>query len=322
MSFSIFRTNLVLILLALSPFSPTLACDLCGCTSGADMGGVLPQFQKNMTGLRYREAHFSHTGTTLSLSGNDRVEEDVFSATEVWLRYFPTRRLQLIVNLPYQQHLRFTSGATQGISGVGDIQLQGLFTLINTPPSPENKWRHLWMAGGGVKLPNAPYQQRNEDQLLFPAAFQLGTGAYAGSLQLVYSIRYKRAGIQTDLNYRYQGKNELAYQFGRQLFGGATLFYWYDYKNWILLPQLGLMAEDMAVDREYGAVVPHTGATNKLLGLGMDVYYKRFLVSFQWRKPVQIQQPIAMPEPAARLQLTLGWFFQGVDGVGQAGGEK
>jgi hypothetical protein len=310
----LFKFILFAILIILGYNSELQACDLCGCTSGADMGGVLPQFQKNITGIRYREAHFRHTGSVLSQSGNDKVEEDVFRATELWLRYFPSKRVQLIFNLPYQSHQRLTTGASQTISGVGDIQLQSLYTIVNTAPSPENLWRHLWMVGAGVKLPNAPYQQRNADQLLFPAAFQLGTGAYAASIHMVYSLRFKRLGVQGDMNFRYHGENELSYQFGRQLFGGAQLFYWLDYKNWMFLPQLGWTAENMASDQEYSLNVPHTGAQNQLLGLGLDVYYKRLLFGIQWRKPMIINQPQAMPEPAARLQFTLGWFFQGVDG--------
>ncbi len=318
MSQFLFKSIFIALVFLGSSFSTAEACDLCGCTSGTDMGGVLPQFQRNITGLRYREAHFRHTGSVLSQSGNDQVEEDVFRAADIWLRYFPSKRLQMILNVPYQHHQRYTSGANQGISGVGDFQLQALYTLVNTAPSPEYPWRHLWMMGGGLKLPNAPYQQRNADQLLFPAAFQLGTGAYAGSAHLIYSLRYKRWGVQTDFNYRFHGENELSYQFGRQLFGGAQLFYWLDYKSWMFLPQIGWLAEAMAADKEYEMTVPHTGAQNQLLGLGLDAYYKRMLLGIQWRKPLKINQPQAMPEPAARLQFTVGWFFQGIDGEKKA----
>jgi len=310
----LFKSLILGFFIFISSITVAKACDLCGCTTGADMGGVLPQFQRNIAGLRYRAAHFKHTGTALSQSGNDQVQEDVFRTAELWLRYFPAKRLQLVFNLPYQSHQRYTTGPTQGISGVGDIQLQGLFTLINTAPSPEHPWRHLWMMGAGIKLPNAPYQQRTADQLLFPAAFQLGTGAYAGSAHLVYSLRFQRIGVQTDLNYRYHGENELSYQFGRQIFGGVQLFYWLDYKNWMFLPQFGWSMEDMSIDKEYTAAVPHTGVQNQLLGLGLDIYYKRLLLGIQWRKPVKIQQPLAMPAPEARIQFTLGWFFQGIDG--------
>jgi hypothetical protein len=87
-----------------------------------------------------------------------------------------------------------------------------------------------------------------------------------------------------------------------------------DYKSWTFLPQLGWLTEHMAIDKEYEMNVSHTGAQNQLLGLGMDVYYKRLLFGMQWRKPIKINQPQAMPEPAARLQFTIGWFFQGIDG--------
>lgn len=291
-------------------FQSSVACDVCGCASGADMGSVIPQFQRNMLGLRYRNTHFVHTGSEVSRVGEALVTDDYLHALDLSFRWFVLPRLQLVTSLPWQQHIRVKdNGQSSSIQGLGDLQLTAQYTWINTAPSPETPWRHLLLTGLGVRLPNGPFQQRTAEGLLYPAAFQIGTGAYATHLQLFYSVRYKRLGLVTDLNFRHSFASELDYQFGQQYFGGFTGFYWFDFGKVSVLPQLNMSIEKMDYDQEFGNRVPHTGGRQYLAGGGIDAFYKKWFVSVQLRRPMGWSLPEGMPQPGNRLSFTLGWFI-------------
>jgi hypothetical protein len=291
------------------PMSALYACDVCGGASAADMGGVLPQFQRNVVGLRLRHSNFLHTGSAASMSSDGLVKKDQFVAYDLWLRWYLHPRLQLLAVLPYQQHTRMATLGNQQISGLGDIQLSAMYKLMDSPASPEHPLRHLLLLGAAVKLPNGPYQQRDQARLLFPAAFQIGSGTYSYGWSALYSVRYQRWGIQTDFNYRQHTTNELEYRFGNQLFGGVSMFYWYDKGAVTLLPQMAWMVESMGKDVSFGAYKPATGGKASLLGLGIDAFYRNLYVSAQWRSPINQALPETMPRSGNRFQLSLGWLF-------------
>lgn len=301
--------TMIFFCLMIFPTEKAFSCDVCGGASAADMGGVLPQFQKNVVGLRWRHSSFLHTGTAASMSNDGLVKKDQFVAYDLWLRWYVHQKIQLLAVLPYQQHTRIATLGNQQLRGLGDIQLSGMYKLLDSPASPENPLRHLLLLGAAVKLPNGPYQQRDQARLLFPAAFQLGSGTYSYGFSALYSLRYQRWGLQTDINYRQHTTNELDYRFGNQLFGGLSLFYWYDKGSLTLLPQIACMVESMGKDLSYSVYKPATGGNASLLGLGIDAFYKNLYWSAQWRTPMNQTLPAGMPRSGNRFQLSMGWLF-------------
>lgn len=72
------------------------ACDLCGCANGGSFFGILPQSHRQFVGLRYRYSSYeSHLNSV-----NLRTKE-VFQSTELWGRFYPLKRMQVIAFLPF-----------------------------------------------------------------------------------------------------------------------------------------------------------------------------------------------------------------------------
>jgi hypothetical protein len=88
--------------------------------------------------------------------------------------------------------------------------------------------------GGGVKLPTGAFQQSEEGALINPT-LQLATGSSGFPLYLIYTLRYKRAGINT--------ANKHGYRFGSCSNAIARFFYWQQVKKPGLLPHAGLTVE-------------------------------------------------------------------------------
>src|SRR5690606_19183073 len=97
--------RIVIILLALTWLLPEAdACNICGCGVGNYHYGILPQFQKNFVGLRYRHRSFdSH------LSGGHHdamMSAETFQRVELWGRFYPAKRIQAFVFVPYNMNER------------------------------------------------------------------------------------------------------------------------------------------------------------------------------------------------------------------------
>ena len=176
-----------------------------GCPSGGGYMGIVPQFSKNFIGLRYRMRSFSTNnalhGTGLSAS------KHVFQTAELWGRFYPSKRIQAFVFLPYQLNSETVDNVTSRIENIGDISFIFNYNLINTGDSLDRDWKHNLLLGIGAKLPTGRYQQRDSEKQMYTVAFQAGTGAYSAILSSIYTLRYRKIGINSNFIYYYNGKN-------------------------------------------------------------------------------------------------------------------
>src|SRR5690606_15635754 len=119
-----------------------------------------------------------------------------------------------------------------------------------TGDSLDKTFKHTLLAGGGVKLPTGAYNATNNGEVL-SANMQPGTGSTDVLLNGIYTIRYKKLGLNTDFTYRINTKGKNDYRFGNRYNASANLFYWQDVNGLAVLPSVGVYYENAQPDEFY-----------------------------------------------------------------------
>ncbi|MDP2176809.1 MAG: hypothetical protein Q8K70_12975 [Bacteroidota bacterium] len=303
--------KVALSLLFISIFNMSYACDICGCAiNGNSISGMMPMFNKNLIGLRLTYQAFNHPKTILNQSGEKEVLRDVYLSDDVWLRYYLHPKVQAFVNLPIRQNIRELLDETQRISGVGDISMQINYSLFNNSDSNTHKTVLMWWLGGGIKLPNGKYQQRNAEKTMYPIGFQVGTGAYAYLINNQISVRRNKIGLNWQTNLILNTTNELDYQLGNMYQTGFQAFYWHTISpKFKLLPQIGLQYIHFEKDKSYKIIKLHSGGERINTTLGIDAYINRLMFSAQIQQTVFETRSESMPITQPTYQLNMAYFF-------------
>ena len=304
----------VFLIVVLSCFQlNTSACDMCACGAGSNYSGIIPNFSKNLVGLRYQHQKSTYILNDINANGTSIVEGDNYHRTDLYFRYYATKRVQLMAFLPYQVHQRIESLRTTTITGVGDINAIAYYTFFNTGDSIGKTHKHTWYAGGGVKLPTGKYQQRDETKAMLPSLFQIGTGAYAFSVQNIYTYRFKNVGINTNLQYRYNLKNEIGFKLGNQIIANANLFYFKKFRTFSLLPSVGFLFDQIEKNENFNLKNPTTGGYASMASIGVDTYYKRFVFQLMAFSIVDQNLSVAMPQNRWKFTFGVAFFLEKKD---------
>jgi hypothetical protein len=263
------------------------ACDVCGCSLGANYFGILPQFNKNFIGLRFSQskfyAHMHHAGSTLP----DEYSNDTYNRAELWGRFYLSQRIQLITFVPY--HFNSMAGNEQNaeISGLGDVAVSGQLLLINTGEDMTTKFKHTLRAGLGIKLPTGKSDEQDAGILLNPS-FQRGTGSLDFILNGIYTARYGKVGVNTEVGYKINTRNKEDYKFGNQFNSAVTLFYWHGFKKAkvSLLPNSGVYIEQAEKHQDGDVYKANTGGYATFFTYGLETYLGSWAVGFNVKHPM------------------------------------
>ncbi|MES2628417.1 MAG: hypothetical protein V4616_05560 [Bacteroidota bacterium] len=305
-------TMLLLLLLGITGIPAAKACDACGCSSGGNFVGLLPQFNKKFVGIRYKNSLFSVDPSKLQGldAHNDQFEhKDSYTTTELWARFFPAKRVQLMAFVPYSVNSKTENGTTNTISGIGDMSAIASYVVFNTTDSLDHRFRQAFLLGGGVKLPTGKYQQRDNDKVLYPQPFQVGTGAYSLLINGIYTARIDKWGFNLNANYSVNGKAENGYHFGNNLSAAASFFYWYRGREFSLIPNVGLFSESSRPDTQYNVDQVLTTKDHSYLTLGNEFYFYRYALGFNYHLPVGVQNPTSSPVSNGRVFATFSVVF-------------
>jgi len=265
------------------------SCDVCGCGVGNYYFGIMPQYHKNFLGLRYRYRTFtSHVGESQysqSLYGN----EETFQSTEIWARFYPLPKIQVLAFIPMNFNKQYENGTgvTHNLQGLGDASLFVNYNLINNTSDTNSIVKHNLLSGGGIKLPTGKYKfDESDKQNVNNANFQLGSGSVDFMLNLVYTIRYKKVGLSTDITYKINTVNKNNYQFGNRVSGGVNLFFLQKIGEITIMPTAGIFLEKAFYDYKRNVTVYQTGGTATLGSAGVETYFKNFAIGFNFQKPI------------------------------------
>jgi hypothetical protein len=274
-----FITGVVLwIWLNLYPIQ-TYACDACGCSVNANYFGILPQFNRHFIGVRMMQSNFDMRHTpTLFPKENPNFKEKL-NRYEIWGRFYMTNRIVVFASLPWQNNIRIDQGTATYYNGLSDATLSANYILINTGDSGRFALRNTLMIGGGVKLPTGKFRSDR------PASIQTGTGTWDYNVNVIYTIRYKNWGLNTDATYRINGSSE-KYQYGNRFISSMRVFYWRKIRNISLLPNAGLLIEQATKDRSNEITQLYTGGDGLYFAPGIDIYLRRFVLGLNVTFPI------------------------------------
>lgn len=277
--------RLVLVLaIFLGFWNNSKACDICGCGVGGYYSGILPQFHKHIVGLRWRYSSF-RSFLDHKHNGVDSVSKENFHTLELWGRFYPHRRVQILAYLPLNYHYRKESDTTHHLIGLGDVSLFALYNVYNSAFLAETTVKHSLLLGGGVKVPTGNFQRKHNDGSLLSPNVQLGTGSVDFVAMLIYTMRYERWGLNFNGTYKLNLPNKNGYRFGDQLALSLTGFFLQKIGEVGIMPQLGVNVEYAMNNRENGYLRINTGGFLSTMSIGVDVYYKN------WSLAVNFQQP-------------------------------
>ncbi len=302
------KKNLYLILITTAfttGFFDAHACNTCGCGVANYHYGILPQFRKNFIGIRYRYRSYT---SQLDDSHLASYSYETFQNTELWARFYPLKRLQTFVFVPYNFNEREEGEKTSYLNGIGDIVVSANYNLINTYDSVSSDWKQNLLVGGGVKLPTGQFR-KIEDGLTVNQNFQLGTGSVDVLLNLIYTLRYKNIGLNTEFTYNINTTNRDDYRFGNTLLPGLTAFFIPNTGAITVMPNAGVSFETFKDNRQYGQPFPDTGGWAMLYNAGIESYYKNFAVGVSYSHPGKQELFSGKVDSSDRVSLHLTVMF-------------
>ncbi len=271
----------LLLFFALAPLS-TLACDICGCGAGSSFLGIMPQSGRSFFGLRYRTKSYNSHLTSLFLG-----TQETYQNWELWGRFYPLKRVQVLAFLPYNVNQQAGADGPLRRQGFGDATVLAHYNLVNTAlDTTMHTVDHNLLVGGGVKLPTGHFRYEQDGSEVANPNFQLGTGSTDLLLNVIYTLRYRRWGWNTDFTYRLTTKNANRYRFGNRQTASSSVFYVKKWGDFTLMPNAGVTLENAARDLDTGKRNPNTGGYLTLGTLGVESYFRHISVGVNAQLPL------------------------------------
>jgi len=280
------------------------ACDFCGCGPAGQFFGMLPILEGQYASLRTQQQLFRHPeGMANQLDGTP-LRYDRLQSAELWLRWQPAPRWQIIAQLPWRYHQRLGSnGVASEISGIGDITLTTFYKWIQ--PNVEKTWQHGLSVGAQVGLPTGPYQQRDAQKRMLPPPFQTGTGSWSGMGQLFYTLSKGSQGVQLEARARSFTTNELDFNPGSAV--GSSLQYFINRQGKMLryMHYAGFTVDRLFADTDFGQPKAGTGGQVYGLSAGTDLYTSKSAWHLLAQLPVY--QVMGAAQPVGTYRVMLGY---------------
>ncbi|MFC5271763.1 hypothetical protein [Adhaeribacter terreus] len=278
------------------------ACDACGCGVGSYQFGILPQQTKNFVGIRYLQK----SDKTTPIHGSQ--SEESFRSTEVWGRFYPLKRVQVLALLPYNYNFQKSDEKNTQVHGLGDALVLVNYNLLNNADSLYEKVKHNLFIGGGVKLPTGHFERKAEGAALNPN-LQLGSGSLDFVANAMYTVRYDKIGLNTNVTYKYNTVNKNDFRFGNKFGAGTVLFSVLKVKEMAIMPNAGFSTELTAKDISYGDVLTESGGYVNMVSVGSEFYFKNFSMGVTGQKPVSQKVSDGYVETGNRLLTHLTFMF-------------
>lgn len=300
------RTYLYLIILT-GLARAASACDICGCANSGSYFGLMPQSHKSLIGIRYQRLHFvTHPDSKVLRT------EETFHVTELYGRFFPVKRVQVMAFVPYRIDRQQTTADTKKQNGLGDVTVLASYNIINSLMDKETSvaFTHTLLVGGGVKLPTGRFKFDEDDVLqVANANFQPGTGSTDFILQAFYTVNHSDWGLAMNVSRKFNTTNSQAYRFGNQWYGTMDLYRSFRLGKLTLTPNVGLYAEQSAHGRQHGEVLNETGGKLLNATLGINLFANRWMLGASGQKPVAQESASGHVVAKERMLVQLGWLF-------------
>ena len=301
----------VFVLLLFATMQTTIqACEICGCSGSGYHFGILPQFKKNVIGIRhtYRNFFSQHLiSEQLLIKGN--TSNEYFNTTELWGRYYIGKKIQLFAFVPFNNFRQVESGVSTTASGIGDITLAANYKAYDNADDLTKKFKQTLLVGGGIKLPTGSFRTSSSSADMNPS-INTGSGSVDFLTNVIYTCRYKRFGLNTDVNYRINTTNQQEFAYGNRLTTAAKFFYWKDVSNkFAVLPNAGIMFEHLEKDRHYDEKQNFSGGNITTFTAGVELYIKKINIGITYNQPLSQDLSKSFVKMNRQLSASINFMF-------------
>lgn len=264
------------------------ACDVCGGAAGGQGLGILPMYYRNFAGLQYQYRSFNSVQEQVDENKSPGQSREYYNTVQVWGRVHVSKRVQLFAFLPYQFNRRSFGSTAYNYNGAGDVSVWANATVLKTEDDCDCNWRHMLVAGGGLKAPTGKYASHANDKAdilnIMP-----GTGTWDFALNANYTLRYRKAGINTEASYTLTTADAESYKYGNKLTAALRGFYALQYGRFTILPQAGLRSDYSLHDYDNYKrkwLNEQSGGYILYATAGAQAYYGRVGLQVSYNKPV------------------------------------
>lgn len=280
------KINYALLLFFLLIFGTTEACDICGCGNNGNYIGILPEFHKNIVGIRYRQnslrTHIGNNGMDTYLTN-----KETYSAYEFWSSIKIAKNFHLSLTVPYNFSTKKGLNENQVIKGLGDVNLMAFYTLFqsNKLTKSSNVFIQSLSLSAGIKLPTGLYQQienASSSQL-----FTLGTGTYDFSIGGIYEARLQNTGLNITTNFKMNSFNRFKYQYGNRFQFNTQIYHkFFVIDKLSIAPNTGIQLEINKKDFNKNNIVNISGGSLLNGIIGMECKINNILIGFNSQHPL------------------------------------
>lgn len=287
--------------------APLRACDVCGCANGGAYYGLMPQSNRAMVGVRYTHQSF----VTHAESQYLRTSE-TFQSTELYGRFFPLKRVQVLASLPYRFDQQSTTSGLKKQQGWGDATVLMHYNVLNTFMDSEKnrRFNHSLLLGGGVKIPTGKFRYDESNPLVVANAnFQPGTGSTDLILNAFYTLTFAQWGLSAVVSQKVNSTNDLGYKFGNQLAGNLDIFRTFTLGTATLMPHIGVYAEHARQSTEAEIRIQETGGHLVNATAGVSMFTNRWTAGLSLQKPMVQELSNGHVVSKGRGQVQIAWLF-------------
>ncbi|MCA6066790.1 transporter [Chryseobacterium sp. RG1] len=260
------------------PFNPVVFddCDACGCAAGNGSSGFESLLNPQFVGIKYFAQHYK---AKENLFVKDLTQDQYFNTIQLWGKIPLTKKLNVYASLPFHFHEKKTLQGDINISGIGDLNLMGIYQFLN---SKENI--HQLNGGVGVKVPFGKFDEKGISGV--NPSFQLGTGSWDYQMVLNYKFQKNKVAVLLNTDYTVKTENKKYYRFGNQWNYAATGFYQF-FGNDIMIfsGKAGLQGEVYDRNKQFDEVLPNTAGSALYGKLGFEASYKKFSLGSELMLP-------------------------------------
>lgn len=279
------KKTILIIAIAFISINTTRACEICGCGQGNYYFGLMPQFKHHFIGLRYQYKRFN----TVMADDPTQFSRDYYKTMELWGGWNFGKKWQVLAVIPFNFVHQVSDDGINNNQGIGDIALMVNYKLFNkntTTAKGRSVAQQLWI-GAGVKMPTGKFNVDATDPALVSLAnTQTGTASTDFMLNAMYNISINKVGINTNTSYRLNTANSDKYTFGNRFFASSIASYTIKKNQVSILPNLGIMYENTAINKLSKQKVEQTGGNLLSASGGVEIGYKKFTLGTNLQLPL------------------------------------
>lgn len=252
----------------------TWACDIC-----SSAFEVIPNERKSSFGIYYStiyrlgfpQMQTKHSGH-LNYMGSE--VKEIFNVYDIRYRHAFSARIFGEIILPMRNTYQGLNGNMRfDLWGLGDIQIQGTYRLVQ--PNPESQVNHRLDLTAGADLPSGSWTD-SLNQVVIDPIYQFGSGSFDFWLAASYIGRIDKFGYSINAMYRKNTYNPLHFKFGDALIGDVTMFFILDFGDFKIMPRTGVFYEQGYASKYRNVEDLHSGERMISSQHGLTFFYNQF----------------------------------------------